>query len=185
MDETTLAERLGTNVRLLRAARGLSQAQMAKLAGLPRATWANLESGGSNPTLNVLHRVATALSVSTEELLARPAPAGSLHKASTLPVKQRGTALLRKLLPDPIAGMELDRLELPPGSRMAGVPHTPGTREYFACEQGELEISVAGERYRLEAGDVLAFRGDQKHGYANAGRKTAIGYSSVVFARVV
>ena len=48
------AARLGQNVRQLRAARGLTQAQIARLAGLPRATWANLETGAANPTLIVL-----------------------------------------------------------------------------------------------------------------------------------
>jgi len=52
--------RLGANVRQLRAARGLTQAQIARLAGLPRATWANLETGAANPTLAVLIKVAAA-----------------------------------------------------------------------------------------------------------------------------
>ena len=53
-----LSSRLGRNIRQLRQARGLTQQQMAKLSGLPRATWANLESGAGNPTLAVLHAVA-------------------------------------------------------------------------------------------------------------------------------
>ena len=56
-----LAERLARNVRQLRTARGMTQAQVAKLAGLPRATWANLESSAANPTLSVLHAAAAAL----------------------------------------------------------------------------------------------------------------------------
>jgi hypothetical protein len=39
-----LSDRLAKNVRQLRSARGMTQAQVARLAGLPRATWANLES---------------------------------------------------------------------------------------------------------------------------------------------
>src|SRR3954451_17800436 len=68
----SLAGHLGENMRALREARALTQAQMAKLAGLPRATWANLESGAGNPTLSVLQRVAAALQVSLEELVSRP-----------------------------------------------------------------------------------------------------------------
>ena len=65
-----LAERLARNVRELRQARGFTQQQMAKLAGLPRATWSNLESGSGNPTLTVLHAVCTAFQVSLEEIVA-------------------------------------------------------------------------------------------------------------------
>ena len=91
-------------------------------------------------------------------------------------------ATVRKLLPHAIPGMEMDRIELPPGGRMPGVPHTPGTREYLACERGELALTVAGETWPLRPGDVLAFRGDQRHSYANAGNGTAVGYSVVVLA---
>jgi hypothetical protein len=34
----------------------------------------------------------------------------------------------------------------------------------------------------LRAGDVLAFRGDQRHAYANPGARPAVGYSVVVLA---
>ena len=61
------------NIEQLREARGLTQQQIAKLAGVPRATWANLESGAANPTLAVLHRVAHALQVPLEELIASAA----------------------------------------------------------------------------------------------------------------
>jgi transcriptional regulator with XRE-family HTH domain len=66
------ASTLADNVRQLRAARALTQAQVAKSAGVPRATWAHLESGAGNPTLAVLTRVAAALQVSLEELVAPP-----------------------------------------------------------------------------------------------------------------
>jgi XRE family transcriptional regulator, regulator of sulfur utilization len=59
-----LSERLGHNLRQLRQARGFTQQQMSKLSGLPRATWANLESGTGNPTLGVLHAGATDFLVS-------------------------------------------------------------------------------------------------------------------------
>ena len=39
------AGRLGENVRQLRLLRALTQEQISRLAGVPRATWANLESG--------------------------------------------------------------------------------------------------------------------------------------------
>ena len=66
----------------LREARGLTQQQMAKLGGLPRATWANLESGAANPTLAVLVRVAEALQVRLEELIEPPRRNGRSHRAA-------------------------------------------------------------------------------------------------------
>jgi transcriptional regulator with XRE-family HTH domain len=177
-----LSAYLGENVRQLREARGLSQQQISRLAGVPRPTWANLESGAANPTLSVLVRVAGALQVRLDELLAPPRAHVQHHRAATLPVRSKGAARIRKLLPEPLAGLDIERLELPVGAAFAGVPHTPGTREYLTCERGQVELRVAGERYLLEPGDVVVFAGDQRHGYKNAGDKPAIAYSTVAFA---
>jgi transcriptional regulator with XRE-family HTH domain len=180
--EPDLGERLARNVRHLREARGATQEQMAKLARIPRATWTNLESGYANPTVAVLHRAAAALQVTLEELLAAPQCVCEFFPRGTLPTRRPGQALVRKLLPHAIAGMEMDRIELPPRGRMTGVPHTPGTREYLTCEAGEIVLVVSGESWALRAGDVLAFRGDQRHSYVNPGAVRAVGYSVVVLA---
>jgi XRE family transcriptional regulator, regulator of sulfur utilization len=87
-------------------------------------------------------------------------------------------------MPEAIAGLEVARMELSPGATLTGVPHTPGTREYLACETGRIELTAAGERWRLEAGDVLVFRGDQRHAYRNLDQlNTALAISVVCFAR--
>lgn len=175
-----MAERLGKNVKQLRAARGLTQAQMARISGLPRATWANIESGASNPTLAVLTRVAVALQVSIEELVAAERANARHYPKGTLPSRQRGPVEVRSLLPDRIPGVVLERMELPGESRLVGVPHTTGTREYFTCEQGRIEVVVSGQTWALAEGDVVVFRGDQRHSYANHGKRTAVGYSVVM-----
>ncbi len=175
-------DRLADNIKALREARGLSQQQIAKIADIPRATWTHLESGAANPTLAVLIKVAAALQVRLDELLA-PARGPARHlTADELPSRQRGDVVIRKLLPEPLPGLDLERMVLPPGARMAGVPHTPGTREYLTCERGSVELAVGGERYTLREGDVVVFRGDQRHGYHNPGAATAVAYSAIAFA---
>lgn len=180
-----LSGRLAKNIKQLREARGLTQQQLAKLAGVPRATWAHLESGAANPTLNVLHRAAAALQISIEEMLSAPRATCQLYTRDTLPTRSPGQAVVRKLLPDPIPGMEIERIEISPGGRMTGIPHTPGTREYLTCEMGQIQLVVSGERFSLREGDVAVFRGDQRHSYHNPGKQPAVGYSVVVLARVV
>lgn len=182
MDHDVVASRLAANIKQLRAARGLTQQQMSKLSELPRATWANLESGVANPTLQVLHRVALALQVSIEELISPARAVVRLHPRDTLVTRVRGACQVRKLLPDPIPGIELDRMHLPSGQRLTGIPHTPGTREYLTCESGLIELVVAGETWRLAPGDVVTFRGDQRHSYFNPGAAAAVGYSVVLLA---
>lgn len=179
-----LAGTLAKNVKQLRDARGLTQQQISKLANVPRATWAHLESGEANPTLAVLHRAATALQVSIEELLSAPRSVVRHYTKGSLPVRTPGQAIVRKLLPDAIAGMEIDRIELPANGRMTGVPHTPGTREYLTVESGAIQLIVAGETFLVAPGDVVVFRGDQRHSYNNPVRDVAVGYSVVVLAHI-
>ena len=176
------AAHLGRNIAALREARGQTQQQIAGLAGVPRATWTNLESGGANPTLAVLVKVAAALQVRLEELIEPPRRIGRLYPAASLPTRTRGAVTVRKLLPETIAGLEIERMELPAGATMGGVPHTGGTREYLTCERGQVELSAGGASWTLAAGDVVVFRGDQKHGYRNPGATPAVAYSVIAFA---
>jgi len=177
-----LAVRLAANIRQLRESRGLTQEQMAKLSAVPRATWGHLESGSANPTLSVLHKVALALQVPLEELTSAPRATSRHYPRRALETHKQGDGVIRKLLPDPIPGVVIDRMEIPAGGRIPGVPHMPGTREYLTCESGEIQLAVGGEESRLSPGDVVVFRGDQRHSYRNPGARAAVGYSVVLLA---
>src|SRR4051794_2102417 len=64
------ASHLARNLESLRHTRSLTQDALAKQAAVPRSTIANLESGEGNPSLAVLVKVAAALGVPIDELLA-------------------------------------------------------------------------------------------------------------------
>lgn len=177
------ARNLADNVRRLREARGLSQQRIAELCDVPRPTWASLESGAANPTLAVLSRVSAALQVSIEELIGAPRTAARLFRAKDVRQRRRQGASLRPLLPEAIPGLDISRMELEPGGRLIGVPHTPGTREYLSCERGTIELIASGEHWELGVGDTLVFRGDQRHSYRNLdAKKSAVAISVVCFA---
>lgn len=174
---------LGINVRRLREARGLSQQRLADLSGIPRPTWASLETGTANPTLAVLNKAAGALNVSIEELIGPPRSEFQFVPARTVRVRKRQGALVRPLVPEAIPGLEISRTELEPGGRMAGTPHKTGTREYLTCERGQVELVAGGEHHLLNEGDMLVFRGDQRHSYVNPDRRRrSVSISVVCFA---
>lgn len=62
--------KFGDRVRVLRAEAGLTQERLAELAHLDRSYLANVEGGGRNPTLDVMHRLAVALKVDIRDLFA-------------------------------------------------------------------------------------------------------------------
>lgn len=174
---------LAANLRRLRQARGLSQAHMARLSGIPRPTWASLETGTANPTLTVLSKAATALNVSIEELVGAPRNEIELIPAGEVRERRRQGVSLRNLVPEALPGLEISRMEFDPGGRMVGVPHTTGTREYLTCERGVVTLIAGGRHHELGAGDMLVFRGDQRHSYVNADPgQSAVAVSVVCFA---
>jgi transcriptional regulator with XRE-family HTH domain len=184
MDSETVGAHLARNLRTLREAQSLTQLQLSSRAGIPRATLAHLETGAGNPTLSVLVRIASALNVTIEELIGPPRATGRLYAADQLPVRHRAGAELKQLLPDPLPGIEIERFSLPPRVHMKGVPHSAGTREYLYCERGKLELVASGTAFVLEVGDVVVFRGDQRHSYRNLGEEEAIAFSVVLLPPV-
>ena len=181
-----LSRNLAERIQDLRSKRGLTQAGLARLANVPRSTIANLESGTGNPSLINLAKISGALNTSIEMLLSSPkalcqlVPADQIRSIS----RSQGEVIINKLLPDPIAGMEIDKIEINPGAKMRGVPHAAGTKEYLHCLQGEFLIIVAKENYYVQKGDVLAFPGETHHSYENIGKGKAIGLSVVAFSPV-
>jgi len=184
---SALGTNLAHNLKEIRELRGLTQAQLARLCEVPRSTIANIEAGDSNPTLWVLARLAGALHLSLEELLARPRARCQLFAAGSLPENEyhrSGLVRLRHLLPHPIKGMAIERMELEPAARFVGSPHAPGTQEFLYCERGRIKLWVAGDIFELERGAVAAFAGDQRHSYQNPGRTSAVGFSVVSLAPI-
>ena len=66
---------------------------------------------------------------------------------------------IRDLVPEPVPDEMMEVLDFAPGAVMGGTPHLPGTREFFTCLDGRVNLTVAGDRYALDSGDVLAFPG--------------------------
>jgi XRE family transcriptional regulator, regulator of sulfur utilization len=186
MDEPQqVASHLARNLSALRHARSLTQEALARSAEVPRSTIANLESGEGNPSLTVLLKVANALGVPIDELLAAPRAKVRKWSAADVSSQSRGNGLsLRPLVPEPVPEEQLTVMDFAAGGSMRGTPHLPGTREYFTCLEGAVAIYVAGERYDLAAGDVLAFPGNVPHSYQNPdARRGARGVSVVILAK--
>ena len=61
-------ELLGGNLVFERARAGLSQTALAKAAGVTRQTISEIERAGTNPTIDVLDKIVSALGISMERL---------------------------------------------------------------------------------------------------------------------
>jgi XRE family transcriptional regulator, regulator of sulfur utilization len=179
------AAHLARNLISLRHARSLTQEVLAKSSGVPRSTIANLESGDGNPSLGVLVKVAGALAVPIDELLASPRAKVRKWTAGDVASRSRGRGVTtRPLVPEPVPEEMLEVMEFAPSAVMGGTPHLPGTREFFSCLEGQVTIFVAGDRFELAAGEVLGFPGNVPHSYRNPdAQRRALGVSVVVLAK--
>ena len=166
----------------LRNKAGLTQNQLATRSGVPRSTLTNAESGDGNPSLKNLVKISSALGVGIEELLSRPRRECSLVSAGEISVQNKsgGQVQVHKLMPDKIKGLDIDRIEFASGAVMSGHPHLEGTKEYLTVIQGEIAVHVAGSRFEVRKGDVLAFPGDQPHSYRNLKQSPSIALSIVI-----
>jgi transcriptional regulator with XRE-family HTH domain len=186
MDEPDrVATHLARNLVSLRRARSLTQEALARAARVPRSTVANLESGGGNPSLAVLVKVARALGAPIDELLSPPLAKVRLWQAADIGGRtlERGVRL-RPLVPEPVPEEMLTLMDFIPKGSMRGTPHLPGTREFFTCLTGRVTIFVAGVRHDLNSGDVLAFPGNVAHFYQNPDDQAgAQGVSVVILAK--
>ena len=91
-DDRSAAAHLARNLAGLRHARNLTQEALARGAAVPRSTIANLESGAGNPSLVVLVKVAQALGVPIDELLASPRAKVRRWPAAEAPSASRDAA---------------------------------------------------------------------------------------------
>ena len=148
---------VGARVRALRAERGLSLSELARRAGVGKATLSGLEAGTRNPTLDTLHTVAAALDVPLTALLSAPASA------------IRGAAVemdLLRVFDDGPATYELYRMRIPAGRAQLSPAHHAGVTEHATVFAGELRPGPEDAPLHAGAGGYVEWAADVPHVYA-------------------
>ena len=188
-EATDLAPVVGSNLRRLRTRRGLSLERLAQISGVSRAMLGQIELGQSAPTINVLWKIARALEVTFSALISSRSQAGALvlraAESKLLTSKDRSFSS-RALFPfDEPRRVEFYELRLAAGAVEDADAHPPGTGENLVVTQGSVEIDVAGDTHKLEAGDSILFEADTPHAYRNGGRGEAVMYLVMTYAEEI
>lgn len=188
-EATDLAPIVGGNLRRLRTRRGLSLERLAQISGVSRAMLGQIELGQSAPTINVLWKIARALEVTFSALISARTQSGALvlrsSESKLLTSKDRSFSS-RALFPfDEPRRVEFYELRLAGGSVEDADAHPPGTTENLVVTGGALEIDVAGDTHRLEAGDSILFEADTPHAYRNPGKVEAVMYLVMTYAEEI
>jgi len=170
---------VGAALQKLRLKRGLTLEALSRAAGVSKSMLSQIEREKANPTIAVAWRLANALGVGIEELLAGETGETEAihvlepHETPTLPGNHAGY-VLRILGPMELAGKyEWYELTLAPDGALVSNPHDPGTTEYLTLLHGTLEVDVDGARKKLKAGGTARYRADRGHAIRNAGKTEA------------
>jgi transcriptional regulator with XRE-family HTH domain len=157
---------VGRRLRGLREAKGLTLSELARLAGVGKATLSGLENGTRDPRLETLYAIAAALEVPMSALtLDRGAPASAAS-----PV--RGEAVVSTLLEvfeEPAATYELFALRIVAGVEQVSPAHVAGVTEHLTVFYGHARVGPVGAPLTLGPGEHVTWAADTAHVYATVG----------------
>lgn len=159
-----LLPEIGSRLRVLRQAVGLTLDQVAELTGIGASTLSRLEAGHRQPSLDLLVPLAAVYQTPVEELVAVVEHAGGPPVVHS-PQRRRGIAAQR--LSHHTGGIQVYRLILPPHE-------TPDLRSHdgyaWLCVlAGQVQLSLADTRLTLGPGDAAEMDTRTPHWFGAAG----------------
>jgi len=170
---------LGSAVQRLRKAREMSLGDLSEVSGVAKSIISQIERNETNPTIATVLKLADALGVSPEQLLAQAAerPAIIQHqRRADIPVLFSEDGKCRLFI---IGALELVEhvqwydFHAEPGGVLASEPHQPGCTEHLHVLRGTIEVTSGEETRQVRAGESLRYRGDLPHVLRNAGDEPA------------
>jgi transcriptional regulator with XRE-family HTH domain len=196
MDFMDINKLIASRVLALRDAQQLSLTALAERSGVSRSNISLIERGESSATATVLDKLAGALGVTLASLFAageEAVPASPLRRASEQHVWTDPASgyVRRQLSPAaPRSPLQLVEVVFPAGQRVVyeQVVRAVDIYQQVWLLEGTMEISAGEQQWRLEAGDCLAMREDERISYANPGKTPArylVGLVTLPFAAAI
>jgi len=172
-DPERRARAVGRNIHRLRAAAGLSLADLAAAGEISKTTLHGIEQGTGNPTLSTLWALATALGVPLGELLEPDETPVTVVRAGDGP-RADGEAVHARLLHRiAVHGtVEVYAIEVDPVEQ-ASLEHLPGVEECLVVTGGALRTGPADAPVDLAEGDSVRFGAARPHLYRGLGGPSA------------
>jgi len=162
---------IGNRLQALRKARGLSQRELAELAGLNFNTLSLIENEKSSPNVNTLQQLASALEVPVTaffEMAVSERQAVIYQKVGT----RHQVDFEQGHFSDLSGGITLGNgtpllFTLDPHQDSGDAPIVHTGQEFVYCLSGELIYWVEGRAFGLSPGDSLIFDAHLPHRWAN------------------
>lgn len=178
-----LRTRIARTLRREREAASLSVSELARQAGISKATVSQLESGAGNPSVETLWALGVALGIPFAALVDQQASAPTLIRADDLAgIPSAAAAYSATLLAasPPGARRDIYLIQAEPGDPRRSEPHHPGTIEHVVLISGQAHVGPTGDPELLNPGDYLTYAGDVTHIFD----ATAPGTSAVLISEL-
>ncbi|MEX0447022.1 helix-turn-helix domain-containing protein [Xenorhabdus sp. SGI246] len=169
-----ITPKIAEKFKSLRASRGLSLSQAAKLTGVSKAMLGQIERGQSSPTISTLWKIATGFNIAFSTFLegTEPQLQPVLHRFNELPIFEQNNSGMRvtPLIPfDDEFFIDLFKIELLPGVSSESSPHEVGVVEHVIVLSGVLDLRINNTWHKISAGESMRFHASCNHAYANSG----------------
>lgn len=161
--EIRAASRLAEGLRRLRTERGMTQTEIARMAGVSPSAISQAEAGHRGLGVETLLTISASLGVSLDDLFGHTPDTGYvLARRDRIPPRRGIVALLD----DPNAGLRAHLITLGPGEA-GGPPVVHKGAELVMVSAGLVQIELNEEAPVMRAGDALLVTRDAISGWRN------------------
>jgi transcriptional regulator with XRE-family HTH domain len=171
------AQALARSLKKRRLERAISLSELARRAGVSKATLSALERGIGNPSVDTVWALAEALNIPFGDLFdgAREdvIEVRRIEDAQTI-TEEEGFRGRRLLTRHRRGALELYVLDIERGARREAAAHSPGVIEHVIVISGQAEVGPADQPATLGAGDCMTFSADRPHVYRAVGASTRL-----------
>jgi transcriptional regulator with XRE-family HTH domain len=177
--EDNINTRIAARVHSLRSGLDLSLDALAARCDVSRSMLSLVERGESSPTAVVLEKIATGLGVPLATLFEDAStPASPLSRRDDrTPWRDPQSGYVRRNISPAnfLSPIQLVEVMLPAGARVAyeTSAREPRIHQQIWVQEGNIEVTLGKDVYRLGEDDCLAMQLDQLITYRNPTRKSA------------
>jgi DNA-binding transcriptional MerR regulator/mannose-6-phosphate isomerase-like protein (cupin superfamily) len=164
---------IGSHLRKLRSKRDLSLAEVAKEIGISVGFLSALERSQMSASVGTLRKLARFYKANILDFFDPAESKSPLVTTDKRKVLQAGTGVRMELLAWGNTVMEPHLFRIAPDAG-SGESYTHDGEEFLYVMQGELQISLEGQEYRLKQGDSFYFDSTTPHNWKNPGRTETV-----------
>jgi transcriptional regulator with XRE-family HTH domain len=163
---------IGARLRATRRDRGLTIDELARATGLTKGFLSQVERDLASTSVSSLLKICAALGIRIGDLFDEGGETGLVRAGEQPSVHFGGVGAEDHLLtPRSNRRLQIFHSTVAPGARSDADSYpTPTDAQFVHVTKGEFELTIAGEPFRLKAGDSLTFGGGEPRSWRNPSR---------------